>query len=284
MHTMPNDSRPRQQGPGEIEGIKRLAPELDGADGDYPPDAFAKLVELEQNNFWFRSRNRIISRIFRKYVVSPPRARVLEIGCGTGFVLNALRAQGRFQLVGAEQHVAGLIHAKRRLPDIEFIQLDARRLPYRGEFDAIGAFDVLEHIEEDEEVIASARSALRPGGHFVITVPQHAWLWSSVDEDARHKRRYSRQDLTTKLERNGFRLRFLSSFVFTLLPLMFAVRALRGDRKIDGVATPAVGAELALPRILDRTLELLMRSDEGLIAAGVSLPVGGSLLAVAQRG
>lgn len=268
--------------PVEINGIRCYAPELAHSDQDYPAEAYARLVELEANNFWFRSRNRIIRGAFRKYLPAPERARILEIGCGTGFVLSALRAENRFDLVGAEQHLSGLYYAKRRLPDVEFVQLNARELPYRSEFHAIGAFDVLEHIDEDEEVMANVRSALLPGGLFVITVPQHAWLWSAADDHAHHKRRYSRAELITKLRRAGFKIRFCSSFVFSLLPLMYASRLRRKQSAAPASAEQENYDELALPRVVDAAFSAGMRIDELLIAAGVSLPAGGSLLVVAQ--
>ena len=174
---------------GEVNGIPCFAPELAHSDEDYPASAYARLVELEANNFWFRSRNRIISNAIRRFLPPPTRARILEIGCGTGFVLSALSKEQRFDLVGAEQHLRGLIFAKQRLPDVEFVQLNARALPYRSEFHAVGAFDVLEHIDEDEDVISNVHSALLPGGLFIVTVPQHAWLWSAADDHAHHKRR-----------------------------------------------------------------------------------------------
>jgi len=264
----------------EIAGIKCFAPALAEAEQTYPAEAFARLVQLEANSFWFRSRNRIIVRMFDRYLRQPARPRVLEIGCGTGFVLSALQARGRFDLVGAEQHVAGLLWARRRLPEVEFVQLDARRLPYEKEFDAIGAFDVIEHIPEDEAMMASVHRALRPNGLFIVTVPQHAWLWSAADEQAHHQRRYSRAELRAKLERNGFKVRFCSSFVFTLLPLMYLARR---RRKPTGKADTLECTELSLPVALDRVMELGMRLDEWLVAAGISLPVGGSLLMVAQH-
>jgi len=267
----------------EIGGIKCYAPELAHSEQDYPAEAYARLVELEANNFWFRSRNRIISGIFRKYLPTPPRAKVLEIGCGTGFVLSSLHAENRFELVGAERHLSGLIFAKQRLPELEFVQLNARQLPYRSEFHAIGAFDVLEHIDADEEVMANVHSALMPAGLFVITVPQHAWLWSAADEHAHHKRRYSRAELTAKLTQAGFKLLFCSSFVFTLLPLMYASRLRRKSGSAQTQAGEDSYGELALPGIVDAAFSAAMRIDEWLIAAGVSLPAGGSLLAVAQK-
>jgi SAM-dependent methyltransferase len=267
----------------EVAGVKCFAPSLAQAEQTYPAEAFARLVQLEANSFWFRARNRIIVRMFRKYLRQPARPRVLEIGCGTGFVLSALHAQQRFDLVGAEQHVAGLVWARRRLPEVEFVQLDARHLPYQAAFDAVGAFDVIEHIPEDEAVMASVHRALRPNGLFIVTVPQHAWLWSAADEQAHHQRRYSRAELRTKLERNGFKVRFCSSFVFLLLPLMYLARLRRKPSGNTDATTSAGFDELALPKLLDRLMGAAMRLDEALIAAGVSLPVGGSLLAVAER-
>lgn len=274
---------PQALQPVEISGIKCFAPDLAHDDRDYPASAYARLVELEANNFWFRSRNRIITNAFRRFLAPPARARILEIGCGTGFVLSALRTERRFDLVGAEQHLSGLVFAKQRLPDVEFVQLNARALPYRSEFHAIGAFDVLEHIDEDEDVMANVHSALLPGGLFFITVPQHAWLWSDADEHAHHKRRYSRAELATKLQRAGFRIAFCSSFVFTLLPLMYASRLRRKRSTTGQQSAEHLYDELALPKVVDASLSAAMRIDEWLIAAGLSLPAGGSLLAVAQK-
>jgi SAM-dependent methyltransferase len=269
--------------PVEISGIECYAPELAHSNEDYPAEAYARLVELEAGNFWFRARNRILTRLLRRYLPGPQRSRVLEIGCGTGFVLSALRAENRYELVGAEQHLAGLVFAQRRLPDVRFVQLNARALPYRSEFHAVGAFDVLEHIDADEEVMANVHAALRPNGVFVITVPQHAWLWSAADELAQHKRRYSRSELLAKLRRAGFEVRFCSSFVFALLPLMYASRLRRKNTASNAHDLDASLDELRLPKALDAALSAVMRIDEWLIAAGFSLPVGGSLLVVAQK-
>jgi len=268
----------------EIDGVQCFAPELARTEEHYPAEAFARLVELEANNFWFRSRNRIISRIFARYLTRPERPRVLEIGCGTGFVLNALHAQRRFELVGAEQHIAGLRLARQRLPEVQFVQLDARRLPYRSEFDAIGAFDVIEHIDEDEEVMASVHAALRPRGLFVVTVPQHAWLWSATDDLSHHRRRYSRAELLAKMRRHGFAIRRCTSFVSVLLPLMWLSRL--GKRQAPAAADRSAAApdgELRLPRVVDTVMGAAMRIDEALIMAGVSLPAGGSLLVVGEK-
>jgi len=79
-------------------------------------------------------------------------------------------------------------------------------------------------------------------------------------------------------------VRFCSSFVFALLPLMYLSRRRRRSPPAGADAPGGVDyTELSLPGPLDRLMDLVMRLDEWLIAAGVSLPAGGSLLMVAER-
>jgi SAM-dependent methyltransferase len=263
-----------------IDGIRCYAPALAQDNADYPADLFDRLCRIEEGHFWFQARNRIISRILRQYVANETPPRVLEIGCGTGFVLQGLAAEGRYQLTGLEEHLAGLRHARRRLPSIEFVQADARDLPYEAEFDAIGAFDVIEHIDEDTAVLASVHRALKPGGIVILTVPQHKWLWSATDEQAMHKRRYTRQDLSDKLAAAGFVMLRCTSFVTTLLPVMYLSRLAKRDRPTS------VGSdvyEFEISPAANTACAAAMRIDEALIGMGVSLPVGGSLLAVARK-
>jgi SAM-dependent methyltransferase len=263
-----------------IEGFRCYAPALAGGSTDYPIENFDLLYRLEGEHFWFRARNRIILRMFRQYVADQAHPRVLEIGCGTGYVLQGLAAEGRYELTGLEEHLAGLRYARDRLPSAEFVQADARDLPYESEFDAIGAFDVLEHIAEDTAVLASVWRALKPGGIVVLTVPQHKWLWSATDDQAMHKRRYTRRELSVKLAAAGFVLLRGTSFVTALLPVMYLSRLAKRRQR----ASPEAELyELDVSPPANTVCAGAMRIDEALIGMGVSLPVGGSLLAVARK-
>jgi 2-polyprenyl-3-methyl-5-hydroxy-6-metoxy-1,4-benzoquinol methylase len=262
-----------------IDGIPCYAPELALGGEDYPTEFYDQLCRLEETHFWFRARNRIILREFRSRLGHLRCPRVLEIGCGTGYVLQGLAAQSAYQLTGAELHVAGLRHARRRLPLVEFVQVDARELPYQEAFDAVGAFDVIEHIDEDERVLTCIHRALKPDGIVFLTVPQHEWLWSAVDEQARHKRRYERAPLLAKLAVTGFQVLRATSFVTALLPVLWASRR----AKREGSTSEIDWSELEIARPANAFCSAAMRLDEILIAAGVSLPIGGSLLAVARK-
>lgn len=166
--------------------------------------------------------------------------------------------------------------ARKRLADVALFQADARRLPFSSEYDVAGAFDLLEHIPEDEQALAEIARSVGPGGGLIVTVPQHPALWSSIDDYARHCRRYTRAEMTGKLKRAGFRVVRCTSFVTFLMPIM-ALSRFR-DR---GSADP--GAEFRIPAVINWCFARLLDAERWLVSLGVSWPVGGSLLVVARR-
>ncbi len=269
--------------PDQVGGFPAFAPSLAAGGEDYPTDVFAELAAVEERSFWFQGRNRILLRLFEKYV-GQRAARVLEVGCGTGFVLKGLA--GRFpeyELVGAEAFVQGLEFAKKRVPGVRFCQLDATKMPFDGVFDAVGYFDVLEHLDDDAGALAGGWKALKPDGCLFVTVPQHDWLWSPLDDASGHKRRYSRGGLVRKVEAAGFSVEWVSSFVTTLLPAMVLTR--RGNsREAGGDARDRAIRDLSPGTVVNLVVGGAMRVDETLMAAGLSLPVGGSLVLVARKG
>lgn len=255
----------------------RLFAEDAAAAGEgFDPAAFELLARLEPGSYWFEVRNQLITWALGNYF---PGARdYLEIGCGTGFVLSGVhKAAPHLRLTGTELYSEGLAYARRRVPDAELAQMDARDLPYDKEFDVIGAFDVLEHIEEDEAVMHQIHAALRPGGGMLLTVPQHPWLWSPNDEVAMHCRRYSRRELTRKVRGAGFKIERTTSFVSLLLPLM----ALSRLRKRHSES--AIDSEFAVGRTTNTALTAVLRFELALIRLGISLPAGGSLLLAARK-
>jgi len=260
------------------DGFVALAPALAEQAEGFDPTLFAELAGLESRNFWFRARNRLILWALRRH--APELGEFLEVGCGTGFVLQGIAtAFPQARLVASEAETEGLRFAARRVPRAEFLQLDARRMPFEREFDAVGAFDVVEHIAEDETVLAQMYRALKPGGHLLLTVPQHPFLWSEYDVHAHHVRRYTRPELRQKLERAGYRVVKMTSFVSLLLPLMMLSRKTKKAKAAE--YDPL--AELRIGSAANALLERVLDAERLLIRAGLTLPAGGSLLAVAQR-
>lgn len=265
-------------GPVVLDGFDSFAPALARGGAGYDASHYARLAELEANNFWFRARNQIIVDALHRH--APGLGSFLEIGCGTGFVLSGVRvAFPGADLTGTEIFTEGLVHAAHRLPGVRLVQMDAREIPAIDSFDAIGAFDVIEHIEEDREVLAQVYRALVPGGTLLLTVPQHAWLWSEQDDRAHHVRRYSRADLVDKVRASGFEVLQISSFVTLLLPFM----ALSRLRKSGSRTAADPYRELRMVSWLNRLFFLAMQVDRAALRLGLSLPVGGSLLLVARK-
>lgn len=267
----------------EIDGIRCYAPELALAHTDYPSEGFDVTAAVEARSFWCRSRIRILKRIIDRFADRGRTLDMLDIGCGIGGIVGALEGMGRLRLTGSEIYLSGLRYARSRLPGVSFIQLDATRIPFEAQFDIVGAFDVLEHIEADEQVMRSVWKALRPGGVFLITVPQYPWMWSHLDELVHHKRRYTRRELATKLDAAGYTIDYTTSFVTALFPFMVAARMLSKMRKHSTDTRAEFASEVSLPGPLNTAFDAVMRVDEALIGMGASLPFGGSLLAVARK-
>lgn len=260
------------------EGFPCYAPALAHTSPGFQPEHFAYLASVEDRNFWFRARNELIVHVLRKYF---PHARnMLEIGCGTGYVLRGVtQALPNLRTSGSEIFLEGLAFAAQRMPRADLFQMDARNIPYTDEFDLIGAFDVIEHIQEDAQVLREIHRALKPNGGAVFTVPQHPALWSIQDERACHVRRYRRRELTGKLEQAGFQIVFSSSFVTLLLPLLALSR--RSRRKAPAEA--AAGAEFNLPPAANALLYQILHAEQLMIRAGMRFPIGGTRLVAAIK-
>ena len=247
------------------------------ADGGFKPEYFARLARIEEGNFWFRARNELIQWALHNYF--PDAKSFFEVGCGTGFVLAGIHQKfPRIRLAGSEIFADGLAIAKARVANAELYQMDARRISFEREFDAVGAFDVLEHIIEDENVLVQMFDAVRSGGGLLLTVPQHAFLWSASDQHAMHQRRYNRAELRTKVESAGFRIERITSFNSLLLPLMIWSRL---RRKRNHEFQP--WREFELGHALNKALESILKIERMIIRTGASFPAGGSLLLVGRK-
>ena len=171
----------------------------------------------------------------------------------------------------------GLVHTRERLPFATLTQLDATTMTETKRYDVIGAFDVIEHIDKNQLVLENLSRALNDGGALIISVPQHQWLWSEVNEYACHVPRYTRRELLGKVQATGLKVQYISSFVSIFIPLMWLSRL----RARKGEYNPM--AEFQLPVWLNLSLEWIMRLELRLLKLGVSIPVGGSLLLVAKK-
>jgi SAM-dependent methyltransferase len=257
-----------------------FAPKLADTDSGFDPVTFANLAAVEDAHFWFIARNKLIVGLADRYF--PAAKRYLEIGCGTGFVLRAVAKSRQWDRVaGSDLHPSGLKHARLRLPQkVELVQMDAGAIPAANAFDLIGAYDVAEHVVDDERLLRSLRQATRTGGGTIIAVPQHPLLWSRADEIGHHQRRYRVGELEAKLKRNGFEVLFSSSYTVLLLPLM-ALSRLKA-RMLPAQCDADIHREMVVNPRLNRALTALLRAEVRLTLAGLRWPIGGSRVVAAR--
>lgn len=261
-----------------MNGFDAFAPELEDKQEGFKADFFDTYAHLESSHFWFRARCKLITWALKKY--APTMNSFMEVGCGTGFILSRVAtAFPRARLLGSEMFTTGLKFASSRLPSVDFVQMDARHIPYIDEFEVVGSFDVIEHIEEDTEVLQQIYRALKPEGIMLLTVPQHQWLWSKVDEYSCHVRRYDAAELHRKVEEAGFAVVRSTSFLSLLLPVLMVSRGAKKQPSSD----KSDSAELVVPKMLNVLFGSVMWLEAFLVKVGLNFPVGSSRLIVAQK-
>jgi len=259
-------------------GFLSFAPHLKDASSGFDAEFHHFLDQVQERNFWFRCRNRLFADLVRKWF--PKTRNVLEIGCGTGYVLANLReVLPEANFAGSEISGVGLQYAARRLgPAVGLLQMDAQAIPFSEEFDLIAACDVLEHLEDDARSLSEIHRALKRGGGALLSVPQHPQLWSEADVAAHHRRRYKPGELAAKCRNAGLEVAVDTSFVFSLLPLMAIQRWLRRREKGYSVA-----AELSVPNWLNHLLFAVLDIERRSIRLGARFPAGGSRIVVALK-
>jgi len=266
-----------------IDGIISLISKGIIKDADvFDAAVFERIFGIEQKHFWHNGRKEIILAILKRHIPNLAECRMLEIGCGTGYVLSYLRQNG-IDIEGADISIDGMKYCQKRLGQIGLYQVDILALPFLCDFDIIGIFDVLEHIEEDEYALENISQALKPGGKLLITVPAHKFLWSYADEFAHHKRRYSKKELVDKLERNGFIVKKASFYMFFLLPLVLSMRLINSI--IRGESARRYGksdTEHKIIPFVNGAFLRLLRLEECLIRY-INFPFGACLVVLAEK-
>jgi 2-polyprenyl-3-methyl-5-hydroxy-6-metoxy-1,4-benzoquinol methylase len=269
----------------EKEGIIQLIQNAASAERYFPDNAFDLLYHSEEENFWFRVRNRIIGNTITRYLSS--RSRILEVGCGTGFVSRYLKQRG-FHIECADLSFEALQFCKKRDSGYAYYQYNLAERIFLEEFDGICAFDVLEHFKDDARALKNMYEALKPGGVLFITVPADMRLWSAMDVYAEHKRRYSAQDLRKKLEMNGFNIMRMSYFMAFLFPVLLLSRKFLLRRGLSNteesvkIVKQEVVKELQPNTILNSLFYVIFSTEVPLLRS-FNLPFGSSLLCVAMK-
>lgn len=236
---------------------------------------FDRMAELDQDHWWFLARRRILKRLIERVVQPPQKARILEVGCGTGHNLAMLKSFGRVEASELDRCARAL--ANKRLPGkVKSAKLPDLSMFERNAYDLVALLDVLEHVPDDLTSLRAIHRRLKPGGALLLTVPANPWMWSAHDSAHHHFRRYTKKQLEDLFLRSGLEVQLLSYFNSLLFPLVAAARVLgkiiRKDSADDRL--PSAPANAVLEKIFGFEASLIGR---------VPMPFGVSLVAVVRR-
>jgi SAM-dependent methyltransferase len=222
---------------------------------------------------WETSRAIAIRRILERIAFHRPR--VLDVGCGDGYLVRELKRSMAFEYVVAQDiHLSDDLIRQLSGPGLRFVR-DLAGLEYRA--DVLLLLDVLEHVEQPEPFLgALVRERLAPSGVVVITVPAFACLFTEHDRALRHFRRYSRVDLIRTVTGSGLEV-LESGYLFTslLAPRLFGALGAWLDRRFGRERTYGVGAWRAPAAVTWATHQVLTLDNTLCLAAqrlGIVLP------------
>lgn len=202
--------------PMQANGL-HVAQIVDQREISFPSEAYDKENgNQEADGIWATLRAIAINSILKKNKIEV----LWEVGSGDGNVAIPL-AQKKNAVICIEPLVDGALVTARQGFRTYLGTLESLQLPSNS-ISAIGAFDVLEHLENPNSLLSEIHRVLKPGGLLLLTVPAHQWLYSDFDESIGHFRRYSKRLLISSLEQTGFRnSRATHMFSILVLPAYF---------------------------------------------------------------
>jgi len=239
---------------------------------------YEKMYNLENYYWWFQGRKKIILNLLKKFTRNlNTNTTVLDVGCGTGLILEALNSFCR--PVGIDFSRKALSYCQNRNLN-SLLLADVDHLPIASQScDILLALDLLEHIPDDHKLLRDFFRILKPGGFLLVTVPAHQFLWSEHDEALNHFRRYSFNQILRLVRSAGFEVQkssYAISFVF--LPIVIFRLLQRIFKKSDKPKTHLI----RLPYTANKLLILLLYL-EAFIIKFVKLPFGVSIICVARK-
>jgi len=221
------------------------------------PEEYAIMFRAEDTHWWYRGLRALLDDRWARHLSGPGPLRVLDIGCGTGAVLEQLQARSW----GAGIDVAAeALACCRRRKALRIAQASAQALPFGGGcFDAAVLLDVLYHREVPDPLapLREVRRVLKPEGVLLLNVPAYQWLYSSHDAAIHTRRRFTRGEVEALMNAASFEVleaSYWNTLLFPAIVLARLVRKQAAGRGSDLVRPPGIlgaragAAALALER------------------------------------
>jgi len=231
--------------------------------------------QIETEHFWFKSRRRYIRQLLKD---TPKDAKILDIGCSSGILLNELVEDGfkKDNLYGIDVSEKAIANCKSNGIKHAFV-MDAQDITLNHNFDVIIASDCLEHLRDDEKALKNWYNLLEETGSLYVFVPAFMSLWSHHDEVNLHYRRYTLSQLKQKLQRTGFEVLKSSYWNFFLFIPVWIFRQIGKLQKTQKATGDLDGVPAA------NSLLLGIISLENRLLRWVSFPFGVSTFCIVKK-
>ncbi len=222
---------------------------------------------LDINSFWHKAKLTLIDTLLSR--VSLKDVSILNVGAGDGSDLKIINKYGKITVIDtneqAIEHIPENLCVLKKYCNAEDISFP------ENSFDIVVAFDVLEHIENDNKAIAEFRRILKVDGYLIITAPAHNWMFSTYDQILGHFRRYSGKELKLKLM--NFRQIYFSYWnFFLLIPMILERFRNNKNYKIK-----------KFNRITNFIGYMILMFENYLMRYGIKFPTGGTICAIYKK-
>lgn len=242
---------------------------------------YDELKRMQKTHWWFRGKQEIVMDVYLRYCKKSSSAKVLDVGCGMGLMLEELN--DLCTIYGMDIAPEAVEYCRESFDNSivkEHILCGSLPddIPFTEKFDTVIGLDVLEHIKKDGKAISCIYDILNDGGIFLITVPALMSMWSGNDELNHHYRRYEKSELEQKISDAGFIIEkssYYNSFLF--LPA-YIVRKIKN---ICHIVSSDVSIN-AKDNIINRALWKIFASEKRFLKKR-NFRIGVSLIMVARK-
>jgi len=248
------------------------------------PETYELLAARQETYWWHRARRTMALALLRRFGLAP-QCRWLDVGCGPGGNLRMLDDMDPKIIVGVDVSPRALSLAKLYAPSAVLVQADINQnLPFAdASFDLVTIFNVLYHkwVENEAHIIGEAARVLCPNGLLLLTEPAFDALSREMDNAVMTRRRYRETDFTSWLDANQLETLFSSYFTSFGFPIILTAKYLNCLRRKK---ESAVALDMRrIPRTVNELLTVVAKAEAQIIARGIRLPFGTTIVKVARR-
>ncbi|GEM55616.1 hypothetical protein B0A58_05680 [Flavobacterium branchiophilum NBRC 15030 = ATCC 35035] len=243
---------------------------------------YKEYYDLERSHWWFIAREHILRDFIKKIIknnnLPNKKLKILNIGCATGKSSIFL---SEFGTVTSIEYNEECVAFTNEITNLNIIHGSITSLPFaKSSFDLVCAFDVIEHVLNDNLAVFEMKRVTNPDGIILITVPAFMQLWSHHDVVNQHFRRYRSNEIKLLFEKdNNGKIIFSSYFNCLLFSPIFCIRYFNRIFRFQDTNSDS-GSDFSTFKftILNSLLYRILYFESKFIKNNIRLPFGVSLL------